>query len=60
MTKRTRLEEDEREDSVGGNHEPFDVLVRMEGGFHNKANVAAAQHYAQECIARGAEWVRYN
>ena len=57
---RTRTQEHVTEDATVATPEPFDVIVRNEGGPSNPDNIKAALNYCRMCLKLGGRWVHYN
>ena len=56
-----RLREDtfEEMDWSKATYEPFDEVVRLEGGAQNVKNYEAAVNYCKWCIRKGGRWIKW-
>ena len=55
-----RIREDSFEDMdwSTATYEPFDEILRHEGGGQNEENIVAAMNYCKWCLKKGGRWVK--
>ena len=57
---KSQLESYQKIDEDIGTYEPFEMVVKYEGGRKSKAVYKAALNYAKKCVGLGVQWLLYN